>query len=91
MSFIPLTELLNMNALSVKMKADKDTEEYKMLNKIYKKNKDPNVKNLMKNLMKKYENEAKESIKSFEISKKLVEDNIEEIKKMRKKNQKIFI
>jgi hypothetical protein len=87
MSFISLTELLNMNANSIKFKAEKDIEQYETLNKMYKKTKDPKIKNLMKQ----YENKAKKDIKSFEISKKLAKDNMKEINDMRKKNRKILV
>ena len=87
MSFISLTELLNMNAQSMRLKAEKDIEQYETLNKMYKKTKDPKIKNLMK----KYENKSKKDIKSFEISKKLAKDNMKEINDMRKKNKKILV
>ena len=87
MSFISLTELLNMNAQSMRLKAEKDIEQYETLNKMYKKTKDPKIKNLMKQ----YENKSKKDIKSFEISKKLAKDNMKEINDMRKKNKKILV
>ena len=34
MSFISLTELLNMNAQSMRLKAEKDIEQYETLNKL---------------------------------------------------------
>ena len=54
---------------------------------MYKKTKDPKIKNLMKQ----YENKSKKDIKSFEISKKLAKDNMKEINDMRKKNKKILV
>ena len=87
MSFVPITDLLTMNAESEQFKAVKNLEKSKKLDNLYKKTKDPTIKNLIKE----YGYQTKKNLKNFEIYGKLAKDNLKEINDMIKKNKKILV
>jgi vacuolar-type H+-ATPase catalytic subunit A/Vma1 len=86
MSFVPLSDLLNKDTQYLKTKAEKTINDYEKLNKIYQKNKDPEIKKMMKII----ENEVKKDIKFFELSEKLSEKSSKELSDLRKNARKIL-
>lgn len=85
MSFVPIAELLKKDTYYLQSKALNTVDKCETLKSFYKKNKDPKIKNLIK----RYENEAKEDIKNYERSDKLAKKTYKELIEMKNKNREL--
>ncbi len=86
MSFVPMSELLKIDVDKMYSKASNDIKKFSMLKNIYKKTKDPEIKDLVKI----YEKEVKKDIKKFEHSKKISKETSKELIEMKKRNRKFL-
>jgi len=79
-SFVTLSDLLKIDADYLKSNAIKSAQKYNKFNEMYKKNKDPS----MKKMLKEYKHIVSMNLNEFEEAKQIAEESSRELHNMRK-------